>query len=358
MMKRILIALTGWCACAGTVLADGAFNWTASDEALLRQHVDAGDYGQVTSIVILRDGNPVFEGYFNGADAATLHDTRSVTKTITGMAVGLAIVDGVLALDAPLAPLFAQQQPFDNPDPRKDALTAIDLLTMSGPLECDDWNQFSRGNEERMYLVEDWSAFFWDLPVRGYPSWSLPPQDRPYGRAFSYCTAGIQLLGEVVQRASGQPFTDYVEARLFEPLGIEDFQWARNGLGQAHMGGGLRLTARGLAQFGELQRRGGEIDGQRILPEAWTQASAQPHANIPDRDGWEYGLLWWLLEYQVDGQAFQAPMMAGNGGNRVMILPDFDLTIALTKTDYNTRSMHDEADAFFAIEIVERLSTQ
>ncbi|MEL6693560.1 MAG: serine hydrolase, partial [Pseudomonadota bacterium] len=186
-----------------------AFNEGVDPGAQIESAVSHGDYGTVTSILILEDGSPVYEGYFNGSDETTLHNTRSVTKTITNMMVGAAVADGLLAIDDTAARFFPELAPFSSPDPRKLAITIEDLLTMSSPLECDDWNQFSRGNEERMYILEDWNRFFWDLPIRGFPAWTTPPEQSAYGRAFSYCTAGVQILGEIVERASGQSISEY-----------------------------------------------------------------------------------------------------------------------------------------------------
>lgn len=324
------------------------------DVQAITEAVEAGTYGSVTSLLVLHAGETVFEAYFGEAGPDTLHDTRSVTKTVTAMVVGAAIADGHLTLQTPLAGLFDDLMPFAAPDPRKQAITVEDLLTMSGPLECDDWNQFSRGNEERMYLVEDWSRFFWDLPVRGFPAWQTPPAQARYGRAFSYCTAGVQLLGEAVQRASGEAFTDYAERRILTPLGITAPGWARNGLGQAHMGGGLRLSTAALGALGELYRTGG---GDILLPD-WIEASLQPRAVVPDTPDWEYGYLWWLMPYEVDGVTYRAAAMTGNGGNRVMILPEFGVTLVFTNTDFNTRGMHERASAFFQDEIVARLRVE
>lgn len=357
MLRRALTALALFVPMVLSVPAGAIqFDWNEAAADTLKTRIGEGTYGTVTSVLILKDGRTLLEAYFNGAEADTLHDTRSVTKTITGMALGHAVGAGAVSLDQEAAQFFSDIAPFANPDPRKFEITLEDLLTMSCVLECNDWNQHSRGNEERMYIVEDWPSFFWDLPVRGYPAWVTKPEDSPYGRTFSYCTAGVQMLGEIVERATGTPFTDYVETHLFAPLGITSFEWPRNGLGQAHMGGGLKLTAHGLARFAEVQRLGGVRQGTRILDEDWTRASVTPHARIPDTPDWLYGYLWWLRPYSVAGADYRVAMMNGNGGNRVMVLEEAGLTVVLTKTDYNTRGMHQKSDAFLEEEILKRLS--
>ena len=101
-----------------------------------------------------RHGKLVYEGYFDG-DANTLRDTRSATKTITGALTGIAIREKKLAgVDARVLELLPERaRRIQNPDPRKSKITVEDLLTMSSPLECDDWSDPSRGNEERMYII-------------------------------------------------------------------------------------------------------------------------------------------------------------------------------------------------------------
>lgn len=330
------------------------FNSGDDPTAQIEAAVSNGDYGTVTSILILENGKPVYEGYFNGSDASALHNTRSVTKTITGMMVGVAVSDGLLVLEDPAARFFPELAPFSSPDPRKLAITIEDLLTMSGPLECDDWNQHSRGNEERMYIVEDWNRFFWDLPIRGYPSWTTPPERSAYGRAFSYCTAGVQMLGEIVERASGQTITEYAEEKLLDPLDVTEFEWPMTSAGKVHLGGGLLLTTGGLGEIAELQRHSGTHKDEIVYTSEWAEKSTTPHAVIPDTP-FEYGYLWWLMPYEVEGRSHMAAAMTGNGGNRVIILPDHSLTVVFTNTDFNTRQMHQNAQKFFETEIVSRL---
>lgn len=339
-----------------TATIPAAANDRWADTGNMERRIEQGDFGTVTSLLVMEGGNIVYEGYFNGADAATLHNTRSVTKTMTGMAVGAAVDEGLVDVNMPAASFFTDIVPFKNPDPRKLAMPIEDLLTMSGILECDDDDRFSRGTESRMHNVEDWPSFFWNLPIRGYPAWVGTPATAKYGRVFFYCSAGTEMLGEIVERAAKEPFHDYVKRKLFDPLGITEFEWQFNGLGDAHKSGGLSLTARGLAKFAEMQRSGGLYAGRRVLSESWTAESVKPRAVAYADSGTEYGYQWWLSPYDVSGETYGSYYMAGNGGNRVLVMPAHNLVVVVTKTDYGTRGMHQKTIQLIEEEIIVRLS--
>jgi CubicO group peptidase (beta-lactamase class C family) len=158
----------------------------ALDDALT-----AGRYGDITSVVVGRPGGVIYERYLDD-EPDSPRNTRSATKTVTSMLAGLALEQGHLeSLDQRVVTFFPEVDV--EPHPAKQSMTVLDLLTMSSCLECDDSNQFSAGNEERMYLREDWVRFALDLPVRGFPSWADRPEDSPYGRAFSWgpCSSGL-----------------------------------------------------------------------------------------------------------------------------------------------------------------------
>jgi CubicO group peptidase (beta-lactamase class C family) len=305
--------------------------------------IEVGSFRRMTSVVIARHGQILYEKYFGDADMTTLHNTRSTTKTVTGMLVGIAIDRKLLpGVDAKVVDYFQDLRPLKNPDPRKSEITVEDLLTMSSLLECDDSNPYSRGNEERMYLIEDYVRFALDLPIKGFPAWSDKPADAPYGRVFSYCTAGVATLGGVVQRATGQPVQSFAKQYLFSPLGIDTVEWQFTPTGLAMTGGGLQLRSRDLLKLGQLYLNGGVWKGHRVISKKWITASVTPRAEVDD--GTDYGYLWWLRLFPYGDSTCAAWLMQGNGGNKVAVVPSLDMVAVITSTNFNSKDMHELSD--------------
>jgi CubicO group peptidase (beta-lactamase class C family) len=303
------------------------------------------DFKKITSVLIARHNTLVYEGYFNGTDTSTLLNTRSASKSITDILIGIAIDKHFISgANARVVSFFPDKQPLQNPDPRKDQITIEDFLTMSSQLECNDWNQFSRGNEERMYIMEDWVKFTLDLPIKGYAPWEPQPKDSPHGRSFSYCTAGPTTLGAVLERASKMKTPDFAEKFLFKPLGIGQAKWAYSSLGLALTGGGLELRSRDYVKLAQLYLNQGKWNGEQNVSAAWVKASTEPHAQIDEAT--DYGYLWWIHSFKAgdSGKSYSAYYMTGNGGNKIAVFPELDMVVAITSTNYNTKGMHEQTE--------------
>lgn len=279
---------------------------------------------QVDQIALMVDGRLLAARHKGQHSETTLHDLRSATKSVTGLLLGIAI-DRKLIQDAdvPVDSFFPELAAHPSRAAWR-ALTLRDLLTMRSGLDCDDWRN-SAGNEERMYGTSDWVRFFYTIPAVAAP-----------GSAFSYCTAGVVVLGEVIARAARQPLPQFAQAALFEPLGIHNAIWANAGSGITDAGGHLKLSLASMLKLGELMRTGGTWQGQRVVSQAWvTQSLRSSGAMWPGDPGLKahMGQLWWLEPVRDGaGHAYQA---RGNGGQLIIVVPEFKLVMAVTGHGWN-----------------------
>jgi CubicO group peptidase (beta-lactamase class C family) len=308
---------------------------SSSLESLTPQLIDA-QFPDTTSVLVFRNGRLVFERYFNGGGINVLNNTRSATKTVTALVVGLAIADG--ALQSPQQPAFDTLQslaPFKNDDPLKHGITLMDLLTMSSALDCNDFDAKNTGNEENMYPLTNWSRWVVDLPVK--PDYQRGPGGRG---SFSYCTGGAFLLGQIVQRATQRPLDQYTDAKLLRPLGIRERRWARSPGGELQGGGGLELRSRDLLKLGILMMNDGAWQNVQLVPQAWVQRM-HTVSNVVDEEQ-SYGMLYWQRQYKSPCGTINGWYMSGNGGNVVVSVPLRSLVAVVTRTHYNQKGMHEQ----------------
>jgi CubicO group peptidase (beta-lactamase class C family) len=331
----------------GWPVADAAtLGWDAATLAGVEGRIADATYKGITSIVVADHGRLVYEAYFNGGSRDTLNDMRSATKTLTALLAGAAIERGLIPdVHAKVYPYFADKRPFLHADARKDAFTLEDLLTMSSLWECDDDNAFSSGNEERMYVGEDWLRFVLDLPIKGFAPWMKKPADSPYGRTFAYCTAGAYAAGALVERAAARHLDAFSAEVLERPLGIARVHWNFAPEGIAMGGGGTRLRSRDAAKIGQLLAAQGEWHGRQVIPKAWIAAMLAPHAQA--RDDAEYGYLVWRFHFARDGKDQPVWAMSGNGGNYVFAIPERQLVAVITSSAYNQRYAHPQSQEIF-----------
>ena len=196
-------------------------------------------------------------------------------------------------------------------DPRR-AITLRQLLQMSSGLQWTE--EYGPGSLPiQMLGSPDAAALMASQPLESEP-----------GSTFEYSTGTTALLVGIAADALGgcAAATEYLQARLLDPIGITTEQLLTDG-GGCWLGGlGANMTTRDFARFGLLYLRGGEWDGEQIVPTSWIDETRVPAVTNP-----AYGLQWWLA---ADGSSFSAE---GLFGQRIVIVPDADLVIATNTTN-------------------------
>jgi CubicO group peptidase (beta-lactamase class C family) len=325
------------------------FTNTALAETPLSQFGEqqqAERFSGITSLAVSHKDELVYENYFQGADKHTLHNTRSATKTLVAMLSGIAIDNGYLKdQNVPVLPLFKDKFMQNSMDSRKLAITFEDMLTMSSILECDDNNSFSRGHEERMYIVEDWAKFTVNLPVKGYPAWTTKPEDSPYGRSFSYCSAQSALLGIAIERLTKSRLNEFAKKHLLSPLEINQVNWQYTPMGEIGTAGGTEFKSLDLLKLGKLLLKQGKWNGKTVISEEWVKTMLTAHAE--PRPNHAYGYQIWRMPFTYNGKDIQVWAMAGNGGNYVFISPELDLVTVITSVNYGQRDGHPKSQKLF-----------
>lgn len=344
-------------------LADGWKVVAAADRGWNLAHLNAmetalanGAAPATTSVLVARDGELVYERYFNDGERERLNDVRSATKTITALLVGAAIERQLIGSDQDRVYDYFSDRQWLNPDPRKRDFRLQDLLTMSSQWECNDDNEFSSGNEERMYVAADWTQFVLDLPMKGYAPWMTRPADSPYGRAFAYCTVNSFMLGAIVERASRQSLAAFSAAVLEQPLGISKVHWGVSAEGVGMGGGGTRYRSRDLAKFGQLLLDQGRWQGKQIINAAWVKQMMTVHAQA--RDDADYGYQMWHFRFPAHDQLREVWAMSGNGGNYVFVVPAERLVVVITRTGYNSRDMHPQSQRLLTDYVLKALPSR
>ena len=264
---------------------------------------------ELHSFQLLRHGHIIAEGWWAPYAAERPHLLFSLTKSFTATAAGLAIAAGLLSLDDAVLSFF----PEDAPGQVSANLAAMQirhLLSMSTGHEQDTTARlFERqdGNSAKAFL---------SLPVERVP-----------GTHFVYNSGASHIVSAILQKVTGMKLRDYLQPRLFTPLGIQDPLWETDAQGVNMGGWGLRLKTDEIGRFGQLYLQKGVWNGVRLLPEGWTEEATAFHISNGDRpdSNWSqgYGFQFWRCRhgaYRGDG-AF---------GQFCVVLPEQDAVLAFT----------------------------
>jgi len=308
----------------------------------------------IHAILVARSGKLVFERYFRGSDeipglfygrrvkdvtfdADTLHDMKSVSKSVASLALGIAIDRGLIgSVNEPIFSFFPELA--DLRTPGKDRILLLHALNMTMGLEwveatpaTGDWNN----DEARMHRALDPCRYVLGLATTV-----------PAGETFHYSTGALTLVSAIVRKATGRPLGEFARATLFEPLRITGGEWSRV-RGDTDAGGGLRLRPREMAKIGQLVLAGGRWNDSQIVSKAWIETSTAP--KIEATGGQFYGYLWFLGRSLPNGREVHWAGALGRGGQSIRIVPELDLVVVVTAgyyQDYSPRAFQVQSGVF------------
>lgn len=287
----------------------------------LLKHIEDEDYGNLHSILLVKDGRLVFEEYFNGYERERKQDVASVTKSITSALIGIAIEQGVIeSVDQSLADLLPEYADLIRSDPAKEELTLRHILTMSSGLEWDEETypySDRRNDANRMKYESDGVHFILRRPIVNDP-----------GTQFQYAGANSMLLSAIIKSRTGMNADVFAANTLFRPLGIHDTRWEQYANGLTDTDGGLSMRPRDMAKIGLLFLNGGQWQGEQLIPQDWIEESTRGH--IPAIANATYGYQWWRADTPVQAESVETFFASGYGGQKINVYPSLNTVIIFT----------------------------
>lgn len=295
-------------------------------------------------VVVVRNDRVVLERYFEAEDNArgrplgkvafkpeTLHDMRSVSKSIVGLLYGIALDQS--KVPPPEAPLYASFPEYAElaGQAGRDRLTIHHVLSMT---MGTDWDETSvtyndpANSEIAMDLAPDRYRYILERRVVRDP-----------GKRFTYCGGATALLARIIAKGTGKPLHDFAREALFDPLGIGPTEWATDRDGEPFAASGLRMTPRDMAKVGMMMMRGGTWGDRRVVSARWLERSTTPIVSVDEVR--RYGYQWWLADLAFGKPLGWAPgnlertwMAYGEGGQRLFLMPGLNLAVAVTAGNY------------------------
>jgi CubicO group peptidase (beta-lactamase class C family) len=294
----------------------------------------------IHSILVARRGKLVLEEYFFGFDRDRPHDLRSAGKTFASVVLGAAMRKGTkIAPETKVYELLAGMGPFANPDPRKSQITLAHLMTHTAGFACNDYDDASPGNENTLQTQRrepDWWKFTLDLPMAHDP-----------GRRYAYCSANMNLMGAALTTATGTWLPELFDRTVARPLQFGPYHWNLMPTDEGYLGGGSWLRPRDLLKIGQAYLDGGVWRGQRIVDASWVTRSTAPQVHISPattglsaeqfQDSYLEGhdaLAWHLNGLRSGERTYREYEASGNGGQVLIVVPDFDLVVVFTGGNY------------------------
>jgi len=296
----------------------------------LKQKIADQSYPKIDGIVVQHGNEIIMESYFNGFEKDTKHDTRSAFKSITSLLAGIAIDQKIINLNDSLARFFPE---LKHAGKRK--ITVQNLLEMRSGLNCEEFYDIGPDCEDAMSRTEDWMAFCLGVDLIRTP-----------GLNWSYNFNEPMLVGEIIARASGITVMEFAKKYLFRPLGIEDYKWTVSPKGQGMTAGSFYIKPMDMLKIINLVKSEGRWKGKQVISTDWIRkstdcqividASFVRYSRMPNAqyESARYGFFWYREQLKYQDINTEVLFASGNGGQYMMFLPAYDLTVVFTGSNY------------------------
>ncbi len=278
----------------------------------------------LTSLVVLKDGNLVFEDYFLGTNPDDLRINWSVSKSYLSALLGVLVAEGVIPdIAAPVADYAPELA-----GSAYDGASIKDVLQMSSGVTFDEDYLDQSSDINRMGRVLALGGSMDEFTT------GLTETFAPAGQQMQYVSIDTHVIGMVIRGATGRSIADLMVEKIIGPLGFEaDPYYLTDGYGVAFVLGGLNSTTRDNARFGQMFAQNGLYEGQQIVPADWIAKSTAPSANTAEGDT-GYGYQWWVPEGSTAGQF----LARGVYGQYIYIDQTRNVVIASHAADRNFRT--------------------
>jgi CubicO group peptidase (beta-lactamase class C family) len=268
----------------------------------------------IHSVIVVRNGYIVMENYTGYYTQSMLHTIQSCTKSVISALIGIAIGMGFIDNVSQRVIDFFPNITIENMDSRKESITIENCLTMTMGI---DWHETDIPYSDplndlfAMYRSNNMWKYVLDRPMEQEP-----------GVDWAYNSGGVELLGGILESATGYRVTDFAREFLFEPIGIDGFDWWQvPASGQYGVSGGLYLTPHDMARFGYLFLNNGTWNGSQVISSEWIKYSTMKYYDT----GWYgYGYLWWTIP---NSSIYEA---TGHYEQKIYVIPEHDIVVVFT----------------------------
>lgn len=318
------------CGCASNSLPRASYPGSEAFDQVFNDVCSEG-CNELHSMMVVKDGKVIYERYETAHSADELHVMWSASKTFTALAAGFACQDGLLSVDDKVVSFFGPEDLPEEISPWLAEMTVHNLLTMSSGFAYGVRDRTRKREPDMNWVRETLCSDFVFEP----------------GTQFHYNSMDSYLVSVIVSKVVGEPMSEYLNRKLFKPLGIKKWIWEKSPQGYDCGGWGLFINLESFAKAGQFILQRGEWNGKRLLNKEWFDEAMSPqimqyagrdvsdewlaaHAN----DEWNQG-----YGYQIWCCTHGAYRFSGAWAQLCFIIPDKNAVVACLSHSPNEARM-------------------